>query len=709
MSTTPVNLLASTIPFDSSNQNTWTPTKAPSNFLLISDTNEKIAAGDHNFIALFILPILCVTGLIGNVLVCIAIWSDKRLHNVTNYFLFSLALADLFVCTIVMPLAILVEVKHGMWIWSFGLCLLFTYADVFLCSASIVHISVISLDRYLGISRPFKVRNKSRTVVVLKICFVWVMTIIISSPLAALAIIDSETILQGNMCTIRSQQYKIYGSTLSFLIPFIIMTITFTKTTQLLNKQANALAQKGERRIQRRTNSSNVMVTTTPRLGSTKRPANGITIQMSPLTPTYTLVNDHTSPLNLDEQDLRVQRSNCNVLTESEESAVVIESKTSGDQRHLREFTELPVLVSHEFAHLRNHIQRRSTRIRSQFNRVRARLLMMARRKQQRIDNTNAELANEHKATRVLAVVFACFFTLPSWLDSVILWLGYLSSTLNPAIYTIFNRRFREAFLRILRCQCLKSREPNYTRNHAVLMTGDATWTCMDKSAIVYKDSVSMANQRNGSIRKSPERMLSNRIRLSERHRVRAVVSHSSSTSSRLMQSMEHLPVNNCQPYEYRSETLAKKSKESAKSSNSTNDLTTNYPTNLKNHIQRERKTSSFNKPFEPTKSNHNMTVKAINISPSNCRPLHPDVGTRGSFTTQDSIPNIDDDVVEEIDYLNTAPVSPLSPSFLFRLVSKASTSHFPSNCHFTPTNNLIFLFQFSHTSIAIKRPKPTC
>ncbi|KAI6173657.1 7 transmembrane receptor [Aphelenchoides besseyi] len=614
MSTTPVKLLASTISFDSFNQNAWTPTKAPSNFLLISDTNEKIATGDHNFIALFILPILCVTGLIGNVLVCIAIWSDKRLHNVTNYFLFSLALADLFVCTIVMPLAILVEVKHGMWIWSFGLCLLFTYADVFLCSASIVHISVISLDRYLGISRPFKVRNKSRTVVVLKICFVWVMTIIISSPLAALAIIDSETILQGNMCTIRSQQYKIYGSTLSFLIPFIIMTITFTKTTQLLNKQANALAQKanegsngGLRRTVMqhrklgctRTNSSNVMVTTTPRLGSTKRPANGITIQMSPLTPTYTLVNDHTPPLTLDERDLRIQRSTYNVLTESEESAVVIESKTSADQRNLREFTEIPILVSHEFAHLRNHIQRRSTRIRSQFNRVRARLLTMARRKQQRIDNTNVELANEHKATRVLAVVFACFFTcwapffvtnftlgfcgdqcaVPSWLDSVILWLGYLSSTLNPAIYTIFNRRFREAFLRILRCQCLKSREPNYnTRNHAILMTGDATWTCMDKSAIVYKDSVSMANQRNGSIRKSPERMLSNRIRLSERHR----------------------------------------------------------------------------------------TVKTINIPPSNCHPLHPDIGTQGSFTTQDSIPNIDDDVVEEIDYLNTAPVSPLSPSFYF-------------------------------------------
>lgn len=218
----------------------------------------RISIGDHNFIALLILPVLCVTGLLGNVLVCIAIWTDRRLHNVTNYFLFSLALADLFVCLVVMPLAILVEVKQGrfaektnryehilgMWIWSFGLCLLYTYADVFLCSASIVHISVISLDRYLGISRPLKLRNKSRTIVALKICFVWIMTIIISCPLAVLALIEPETILQENLCTIRSRQYMIYGSTLSFLIPFVIMTVTFTKTTKLLNNQANALSQK---------------------------------------------------------------------------------------------------------------------------------------------------------------------------------------------------------------------------------------------------------------------------------------------------------------------------------------------------------------------------------------------------------------------------------------------------------------------------------
>jgi hypothetical protein len=42
----------------------------------------------------------------GNILVCLAIAWEKRLQNVTNYFLASLALTDLMVAVLVMPLGI---------------------------------------------------------------------------------------------------------------------------------------------------------------------------------------------------------------------------------------------------------------------------------------------------------------------------------------------------------------------------------------------------------------------------------------------------------------------------------------------------------------------------------------------------------------------------------------------------------------------------
>ncbi|CAJ0951922.1 unnamed protein product, partial [Mesorhabditis belari] len=116
------------------------------------------------------------------------------------------------------------------------------------------------------------------------------------------------------------------------------------------------------------------------------------------------------------------------------------------------------------------------------------------------LSSANQELANEHKATRVLAVVFVCFFIcwtpffianftygfcgeaceLPPWMGSVFLWLGYISSTINPLIYTIFNKRFRQAFVRILRCQCFHSlRDPYsfYSRHTTILP--DTYYTCL--------------------------------------------------------------------------------------------------------------------------------------------------------------------------------------------------------------------------------------
>lgn len=52
---------------------------------------------------------LCVVfvisaGGLGNILVCLAVALDRKLQNVTNFFLFSLAIADLLVSLVVMPL-----------------------------------------------------------------------------------------------------------------------------------------------------------------------------------------------------------------------------------------------------------------------------------------------------------------------------------------------------------------------------------------------------------------------------------------------------------------------------------------------------------------------------------------------------------------------------------------------------------------------------
>ena len=44
-----------------------------------------------------------VAGTVGNILVCLAVSLERPLQNVTNWFLVSLAFADLLVSTVVMP------------------------------------------------------------------------------------------------------------------------------------------------------------------------------------------------------------------------------------------------------------------------------------------------------------------------------------------------------------------------------------------------------------------------------------------------------------------------------------------------------------------------------------------------------------------------------------------------------------------------------
>lgn len=58
-----------------------------------------------------VLPLLLIVlaGITGNLLVCIAIYKEKKLQNITNYFLMSLSVADLFVSCIVMPLGMMNE------------------------------------------------------------------------------------------------------------------------------------------------------------------------------------------------------------------------------------------------------------------------------------------------------------------------------------------------------------------------------------------------------------------------------------------------------------------------------------------------------------------------------------------------------------------------------------------------------------------------
>ena len=58
-----------------------------------------------------LLLVFPVATAFGNGLVCASVWTERSLQTVTNYFIVSLAVADLMVAVLVMPLAVYVEVS----------------------------------------------------------------------------------------------------------------------------------------------------------------------------------------------------------------------------------------------------------------------------------------------------------------------------------------------------------------------------------------------------------------------------------------------------------------------------------------------------------------------------------------------------------------------------------------------------------------------
>ncbi|XP_049958043.1 5-hydroxytryptamine receptor-like [Schistocerca serialis cubense] len=365
-----------------------------------------------------------------NVFVIAAILLERHLQNVANYLILSLAVADLLVACLVMPLGAVYEVSSQ---WTLGpeLCDMWTASDVLCCTASILHLVAIALDRYWAVTNIDYIHQRTARRIGLMILAVWAVAFLVCiAPMLGWKDPDWDARVSRDRQCLVSQDpgYQIFATASSFYVPLAVILVLYWRIFQTARK-----------RIRRRVTASagGGAAARNPAAGGVVAGAAGtsgglaaavVTVIGRPL-PT---ISETTTAFTT------VSSNNSSPEKGSVANGLEPDAPTVTDCA-LPAAYQAPLAV--------------------------AGVTSVVRRK----PKDSADSKRERKAAKTLAIItgafvacWAPFFTVALVLPlcaacvvsphlmAVTLWLGYFNSTLNPVIYTVFSPEFRHAFKRLL-------------------------------------------------------------------------------------------------------------------------------------------------------------------------------------------------------------------------------------------------------------------
>ncbi|XP_054713664.1 probable G-protein coupled receptor No18 [Uloborus diversus] len=375
-----------------------------------------------------VLGVIMFGTMVGNILVVLSVFTYKPLRNVQNIFLVSLAAADIAVAVFVMPFNVAYNIM-GKWVFGLHLCKAWLTCDVLCCTASILNLVAIALDRYWAIHDPINYAQK-RTLnrVLFMILGVWSMSLVISVPPLIGWNDWPETFTTQTPCQLTEERgYVVYSASGSFFSPLIIMTVVYIKIFQTARNRIRVKA-KAAANIMKK--DADVNVTSAKSLNIPVKTVSSDVSSRETKTDNSS-VNCNSSSIEMEDKSSTPQNSISKENQDNNATATVDETKEETE-------VEKPVAA---VVTVRSYMEQK-----------------------ERIC-----LQKERRAAQVLGIVMGVFVLcwLPFFLMYIILpfcdscyisgdimnfitWLGYLNSALNPVIYTVFNTDFRRSFHNLL-------------------------------------------------------------------------------------------------------------------------------------------------------------------------------------------------------------------------------------------------------------------
>ncbi|CAH8576073.1 unnamed protein product [Schistosoma margrebowiei] len=186
--------------------------------------------------------LIIATGTIffGNLLIILAFITNSRLRRITDQYIVSLAVADLLVSVLVLPLAI---VRQNLGYWPFEsdrLCQFWLSANIVLCMASILNLCCISLDRYIAISRPMKYFTKrTHLTASIMIAVAWILPFI--TMLLPFVGGNQHTLGLGSCHVTYNKAYRIYSSIVGFFGPFLLIAYIYLRVFWIIKHRLKDL------------------------------------------------------------------------------------------------------------------------------------------------------------------------------------------------------------------------------------------------------------------------------------------------------------------------------------------------------------------------------------------------------------------------------------------------------------------------------------
>ncbi|XP_077989844.1 muscarinic acetylcholine receptor M2-like [Glandiceps talaboti] len=406
----------------------------------------------------------------GNVLVLESFRVERRLHKPSNYFLFSLACADLIIGLVSMPLYS-VYVTVGYWPLGEFVCDLWLALDYSCCTVSVMNLLLISSDRLWSVSRPAAYRNKMTlrraTLMIIPtwiVPFVGYFIAVIGWPYF------SGLEREPNQCQVPFMKDAVFvtvSTVVVYWLPLMVLFLIYFQIFRIIRQLASRKLKNRQQSCIIRSDNLKPHAHGSTSSGMAK-PSNSSSYDVNEERPqrsdsaSCSSKTKFLSPSNT-SNDLSMRKG----LTEAEsfELEPSDDTSSSGRRANHEQSSMLTTLGNHDDSNkeectLTDPRDKRGKRYR--WN--------IASKQKSRKSKIDKNERADKKAMKTLTLIlgafmvtwspYSTFFIVIGWCPTCIhpglysfsYWLCYMNSTLNPLCYAFANELFRVTFIKILTC-----------------------------------------------------------------------------------------------------------------------------------------------------------------------------------------------------------------------------------------------------------------